>query len=246
MVSNLSEDLVSTVGEAPRSAVAVQDVAQASHATLTFIVPAEPHVESIGYRLIKRVLDVSVALATLIILTPLLIAVGLFIYFEDRGPILYRQWRVGRYGTLIPFYKFRSMWVDADKMRDALLARSDSKGIAFKMKNDPRITKVGRFIRKYSIDELPQLFCVLSGYMSIVGPRPLGLPEGYECAGSHRKRYLVKPGLVCSREVGGRSLLSFDEWMDLDEAYVDNRGLWTDFKIFVRVIPAVIRARGAY
>jgi len=221
-------------------------VGLAPEPTLTFIVSADPFIEPIGYRLAKRIFDVIVALCALVLLGPLLLIVCVLIYLDDRGPILYREWRLGRYGVPIPFYKFRSMCLDADKIRHQLLAQSDAKGVAFKMKNDPRITKIGKFTRKYSIDEMPQLFSVLSGYMSIVGPRPLIRSEGYECTGSQRLRYLVKPGLVCFREIGGRSLLTFDEWMELDEKYVRTRSIWTDLSIFIRLIPAVVSAKGAF
>ncbi len=214
--------------------------------TLTFIISGVPFIEPLGYRLAKRIFDIVVALSAIILLGPLLLIVCVLIYLDDRGPILYRQWRVGRHGEPIPFYKFRSMCLDADKIREQLLAQSDAKGGAFKMKNDPRITKIGKFTRKFSIDEMPQLFCVLSGYMTIVGPRPLPLSEGYKCEGSQRIRYLVKPGLVCFREIGGRSLLTFGEWMDLDEKYVRTRSFRTDLSIFIRLIPAVISAKGAF
>jgi len=189
---------------------------------------------------------VIVAICALVLLSPILLVICAIIYLDDRGPIIYRQWRVGRYGVPIPFYKFRSMRVDADRLRAELLAQSDATGVAFKMKNDPRITRIGKFIRKYSLDEVPQLFCVLSGYMTVVGPRPLPLSEGYECVGAQRVRYLVKPGLVCLREIGGRSLLSFEEWMNLDEQYVRTRGFWVDMKIFAKLIPAVLKAKGAF
>lgn len=211
-----------------------------------FYVAADVLPETFAYRFAKRVFDVLVTVMALVLLSPVFLAIALAIWFEDRGPIFYRQGRVGRYGVTIPFYKFRSMKVNADDLRDALLAQSDAEGVAFKMKNDPRVTKVGRFIRKYSLDELPQLACVLSGYMSIVGPRPLALSEGHACDEHQRARYLVKPGLVCLREIGGRSELSFEQWMDLDLQYVSNRSFWYDLSIFAKLIPAVLKARGAY
>jgi lipopolysaccharide/colanic/teichoic acid biosynthesis glycosyltransferase len=239
-IKNLTEGML-TVPVAPQGPMGI-----GPEPTLTFIVSSNPFVESVGYRLSKRIFDVVVALSAIALLSPLLLIVCVLIYLDDHGPIIYRQWRVGRYGVPIPFYKFRSMCMDADKIRAQLLAQSDAKGVAFKMKNDPRVTKIGKFIRKYSIDEMPQLFSVLSGYMSIVGPRPLPLSEGYECAGSQRLRYLVKPGLVCFREIGGRSLLTFDQWMELDEKYVRSQSFWTDLSIFVRLIPAVLGAKGAF
>jgi lipopolysaccharide/colanic/teichoic acid biosynthesis glycosyltransferase len=208
--------------------------------------PKETVSDSVFYRMSKRLMDVVVATIALILLTPLMIIVGAMIWFEDRGPVFYRQSRVGRYGVPINFLKFRSMFVNADRMRDALYAQSDAQGVAFKMKNDPRVTKIGRFIRKYSVDELPQLFSVLLGDMSIIGPRPLPLKEGYAMNECQRVRYLVKPGLLCYREIGGRSNLSFDEWMRLDAEYVKNRSLLVDLKILMMVVPAVLKAEGAY
>jgi lipopolysaccharide/colanic/teichoic acid biosynthesis glycosyltransferase len=212
----------------------------------TFYAPLKPLDESLIYRIVKRTMDLVVACVALALLMPLMILVAFMIWCEDHGPFLYRQARVGRFGVPINFYKFRSMWVDADRMRDALYAQSDSQGIAFKMKDDPRITRVGRFIRKYSIDELPQLFSVLAGHMSIIGPRPLPLNEGYACEEHQRVRYLVKPGLLCYREIGGRSTLSFDQWMKLDAEYVRTRSIIVDLKILVLVVPAVLKAEGAY
>lgn len=211
-----------------------------------FYAPKEPVKDPFFYRNVKRIADVVVALLALTILSPIMIAVAIMIYTEDKGPVIYRSARVGRFGVPIHFYKFRSMLVNADKLRDALLAQSDATGVAFKMKNDPRVTKIGKFIRKYSIDELPQLFSVLSGEMSIIGPRPLPLKEGYACDEHQRVRYLVKPGLLCFREIGGRSNLTFEEWMRLDAEYVRQRSIFVDAKILMMVVPAVLKAEGAY
>lgn len=212
----------------------------------TFYVPMTPVRDPLLYAGAKRLLDVVVASVALLLLFPLFVVVGFLIWREDRGPAIYRQWRVGKYGVPIRFYKFRSMRTDADRIREQLLAQNDAEGVAFKMKDDPRITRVGRLLRKYSIDELPQFFSVLSGQMSIVGPRPLPLSEGYACAEGQTARYLVKPGLLCFREVSGRSRLTFDEWMRLDAEYVASRSFWLDLRIMARAIPAVLRADGAY
>ncbi|RYD75054.1 MAG: sugar transferase, partial [Verrucomicrobiaceae bacterium] len=135
-------------------------------------VPAVPTDDHLAFSLTKRIIDVLIASLALFTLFPVFVIVSFLIWLEDRGPILYRQARIGRFGVPFWFYKFRSMRVDAERMQAQLLSQSDVEGVAFKMKRDPRITRIGRFIRKYSIDEMPQLLSVLFGHMSIVGPRP--------------------------------------------------------------------------
>jgi lipopolysaccharide/colanic/teichoic acid biosynthesis glycosyltransferase len=213
---------------------------------LTLYVPVRPMTESLAFRTVKRLIDVGIATTALLVLSPIMIALALLIKLQDGGPIFYKQARVGRYGVPFPFYKFRSMRTDADKVRKDLLTQSDAEGAAFKMKNDPRVTKLGRFMRKYSLDELPQLFSVLSGHMAIIGPRP-HLPEEVNTyTFEQRARLLVKPGLICLREIKGRSHLSFEEWVALDLEYVNNRSIWYDTVIFLKAIPAVLRGEGAY
>jgi len=230
----------------PTAARLISDtVVQATKIT-HLIVPEEPVSDPFLYRILKRLFDVAVSSIALLILFPLMVAVALAIYLTDRGPILYIAPRVGRFGVPIKFYKFRSMVIDAESQRERLLQFSDAVGSAFKMKADPRITPVGKFLRKYSIDELPQLITVFMGEMSIVGPRPLPMSEGYLCGETNLARYFVKPGLICLREVNGRSRLSFDEWMRLDLHYVRNRGVLLDLKIFMSLLPAVLTADGAY
>lgn len=211
-----------------------------------FYVPVQPMTETIVFRFFKRTFDVIVASLALAVFLPVMAVVAICIWAEDRGPLLYRQPRVGRFGVPFWFYKIRSMRIDADQIREQLLAQSDAEGAAFKMKADPRITRVGRVIRKFSIDELPQLFSVLAGHMSIIGPRPHLQEEvkSYRC--DQRARLLVKPGLLCLREIKGRSLLSFEEWVRLDLEYVNQRSLLLDLKIFVLAIPAVLTGKGAF
>lgn len=212
----------------------------------TLYVPTSPVEESLAFRIVKRAFDLVVATAAVIVFAPIMLVVATMIVLEDKGPILYRQPRVGRYGVPFWFYKFRSMRVDADRIRAELLKHSDAQGAAFKMKNDPRITRIGRFIRKFSIDEMPQLFSVLAGHMSIIGPRPhLGV-EVSTYTSDQYARLLVRPGLLCLREIKGRSNLSFEEWIRLDIEYVFNRSLWLDLKIFFLAIPAVLKGDGAY
>lgn len=218
----------------------------ASADQLSLVIPKDDHQDSFFYATGKRVFDIIIASFAILVFSPLMAVLALLIVLEDKGPVLYRQTRVGRYGVSIPFLKFRSMWVDADRMRDALFAQSDAQGAAFKMKNDPRVTKVGRIIRKLSLDELPQLFSVLKGDMSVIGPRPHLLSEVMTYQDNQFRRLWVKPGLLCFREVKGRSDLSFDEWLALDLEYIENRSLWLDIKILFMAVPAILRGTGAY
>jgi len=209
-------------------------------------VPAEPLCESLAYVTLKRLADVVIAATAIAVFSPIFLVVSIMIFVEDKGPILYRQARIGRFGVPFWFYKFRSMRIDADRLRQDLLSKSDVEGAAFKMKNDPRITRIGRILRKFSIDEMPQLFSVLAGYMSIVGPRPHLRSEVVTYAPGEYERLFVKPGLLCLREISGRSKLSFEEWLRLDLQYVQERSLLLDLKIFFLAIPAVIKGDGAF
>ncbi len=210
------------------------------------LIPAHPVQETLYYRAVKRLADLVIASLAIAVFTPLFLVVSLLIWLEDRGPILYSQPRIGRYGVPFWFYKFRSMRTDADRSRADLLAHSDCEGAAFKMKRDPRVTRIGKTIRKYSIDEMPQLFSVMAGHMSIVGPRPHLAAEVETYAHQEHVRLFVKPGLLCLREVSGRSKISFDDWIKLDIEYVETRNLLLDAKIFLLAIPAVLKADGAY
>ncbi len=224
----------------------VRDITRMSTVVRLQHVPAYPLDESIVYRGAKRLADLVIASCAIILFSPILLLTAIFIWIEDRGPLLYRQPRVGRFGVPFWFYKIRSMRTDADAMRHELLEKSDAKGAAFKMRQDPRVTRVGRVIRKFSIDELPQLFSVLGGHMSIVGPRPHLASEVATYSEMEHVRLFVRPGLLCLREVSGRSKLSFEEWIRLDIEYVEKRSLWLDLKIFCLAIPAVLKGDGAY
>lgn len=199
-----------------------------------------------GYFWVKHFFDVLLSATALIVLSPLMLLTAICIKAEDGGPVFYSQLRAGKDGKTFRFYKFRSMYVDADQKLDNLRSRNESDGPTFKMCNDPRITKVGRVIRKLSIDELPQLVNVVAGEMSIVGPRP-PLPEEIKSYTQEQMHRLdVKPGLTCFWQCSGRSDLSFDKWMELDMKYIRERSLWTDFKIILKTVPAVLSGRGAY
>ncbi|CAN5567438.1 exopolysaccharide biosynthesis polyprenyl glycosylphosphotransferase [soil metagenome] len=214
--------------------------------TLRLWVTLRPLARAFGYLAAKRVLDAVLAGFLLIGTLPLMALLALLIKIEDGGPVLYRQLRVGREGRLIPFYKFRSMRVNADAARHELLGESDCVGPAFKMRRDPRVTRVGRVMRRRSLDELPQLISVLIGHMALVGPRPHLCEEVAAYTDRQRERLRVKPGLLCLREVGGRSDLDFDRWIELDLQYSETRGLLADAKILLRAIPAVLKGKGAY
>ena len=199
-----------------------------------------------SYLLCKRLFDVTLAIGALILLFPLLLLVGMAIFLEDGGPILYYQSRVGRDGKVFRFYKFRSMVKNADAIKEQLAALNEADGPIFKMKNDPRITRVGRFLRRSSVDELPQFINVLRGEMSLIGPRP-HLPREVDLYEERQQNRLsVPPGLVCLREVHGRSNLTFEQWVELDLLYIQNRSICTDLSILLRLVPAVLKGDGAY
>ncbi len=198
---------------------------------------------------IKRIFDFTLTLIFLIIFSPVFIFTGFAIVLENPGPIFYSQTRVGKKGRHFDFYKFRSMVVGADKMKDELLENNESAdGVIFKMKDDPRITKTGRFIRRFSIDELPQLINILKGDMSLVGPRPPIPREVDDYSLDDRKRLNVIPGITCIWQVSGRSDIPFDEQVELDSEYIGkhNPSIWDDIKLLLKTIGAVLSGNGAY
>lgn len=198
------------------------------------------------YHAIKRLVDIVGALAGLTLLLPLLPFIILLIKFESPGPILFDQARVGYKGRLFYCHKFRSMYVDAEERKKELEHLNEATGAAFKIKDDPRITGVGRFLRQSSLDEFPQLFNVLKGDMTIVGPRPQIPSEVGDYTPAQARRLLVKPGLTCLWQVSGRSHLDFNEWMELDQEYVRKRSFAFDLWVLFRTLPAVIERKGAY
>ena len=193
------------------------------------------------YLFIKRLMDIVGASIGIIITAPIMLVVATLVKLEDpKGPILFSQIRNREYPKTFKMYKFRSMYVDAEERLKDLMHLNEQSGPAFKIKDDPRITKVGRFIRKTSLDELPQLFNVLKGDMSLVGPRP-ALPREVEQYTSYqRQRLLVKPGLTCIWQVSGRNNIGFDEWVELDIEYIKKRNLWLDIKLILLTIPAML------
>ncbi len=195
--------------------------------------------------LLKRVMDIVLSLAGLIVLSPLLVVVALAVKFTSPGPVLFAQERVGMNKRLFKLYKFRSMYVDAEKRRRELEHLNEMDGPVFKIKNDPRITPLGRFIRKTSIDELPQLLNVLRGQMSLVGPRPPLPAEVDRYDWLYRRRLSIKPGITCLWQISGRNQITFKQWMEMDKAYIDNWSLWLDITILAKTVPAVLFSKGA-
>jgi exopolysaccharide biosynthesis polyprenyl glycosylphosphotransferase len=193
----------------------------------------------------KRAFDLVLAIFSLIIVSPALGAIALLIKLTSPGPVIYRQTRCGLGGRRFTFYKFRSMVVDAEKLRPELEIHNEAEGPVFKMANDPRVTAIGHWLRKFSLDELPQLWNILWGDMSFVGPRPPLPDEVSQYEKWQRRRLRMRPGLTCLWAIEGRSAVRFDRWMELDLAYIDNWSLWLDFKIVVKTIPYVLRGRGA-
>lgn len=202
--------------------------------------------EPFFYLLVKRIFDLGVSFAALILLIPIIPVIAVMIKLDTPGPVFFKQDRVGKNGKPFKFYKFRSMRLDADLQKEELEALNEQDGPIFKVRTDPRITSVGRFLRRSSLDEIPQIFNVVRGNMSIVGPRP-PLPcevENYQPW--HLRRLEVTPGITCLWQISGRSQLSFNEWMRLDMEYIKHRSLRTDLAIFLKTIPAVIARKGAY
>ncbi|HIG91679.1 MAG TPA: sugar transferase [Methylococcaceae bacterium] len=198
-------------------------------------------------RLLIRSFDVFVAVVALLILSPFLLIVVCCIFINSPGAIFYCQKRVGVNGRIFNFWKFRSMVVNAEQQKDDLISdRGVVDSVRFKMKEDPRITRVGRFIRKYSIDELPQLWNVIKGDMSLVGPRPPVPKEVNIYSSSDRRRMRIIPGITCIWQVSGRSEIPFEEQVKLDEDYILCASFWTNLKLLLRTIPAVLFGKGAY
>jgi exopolysaccharide biosynthesis polyprenyl glycosylphosphotransferase len=195
--------------------------------------------------LVKAILDRLLAAAFVVLTLPLMLLVAAAIRLTSPGPALFIQRRGGLNGRPFPMLKFRTMRQDAEVQRETLLAANEMDGPVFKIKEDPRVTPLGRFLRRTSIDELPQLVNVLLGHMSLVGPRPLPVIETTSIAGPHRRRLSVRPGITCLWQISGRNELGFQQWMDLDLQYVDNWSLGLDFAIIVRTIPALMTTRGA-
>lgn len=199
-----------------------------------------------GYHFVKRVLDIILSAAGIVILSPLMIVIAYKIKNEDNGPIFYKQERVGKDGRKFEMYKFRSMIVNADQLLERLKGQNDVEGAMFKMKNDPRITKIGYFIRKHSLDELPQLLNVLKGDMSLVGPRPPLASEVAQYTFYDKQRLLVKPGCTGLWQSTERNNVGFDEMVQLDLSYIQNASLTLDLKIICRTVNIIFVPNNSY
>ncbi|MCD9024057.1 sugar transferase [Cohnella silvisoli] len=199
------------------------------------------------YSFLKRTIDIVGSIFGLILLSPLFAMIAIAIKLEDpKGPVFFHQTRIGKNEKPFRIYKFRSMCTDAEERLRDLLDKNDIAGAMFKMKEDPRITKVGKFIRKTSIDELPQLFNVLRGEMSLVGPRPPSKREVMDYTKYDKKRLSVTPGCTGLWQVSGRNDLSFKEMVELDLAYIEKKCIWFDIKILLRTVIIIINSKGAY
>lgn len=196
--------------------------------------------------LIKRIMDIILSTISITVLLPLMLFIAGLIKLTSPGPVLFVQERVGYNKRIFRLYKFRTMVINAEKLQGELESQNEMEGPMFKIRNDPRVTKVGKWLRKFSIDELPQLFNVIQGDMSLVGPRPLPMRDfnNFQEDWLHR-RCSVIPGITCTWQINGRNNLGFEEWVKLDMAYIDNWSMFNDFKILIKTIPAVIKGIGA-
>jgi lipopolysaccharide/colanic/teichoic acid biosynthesis glycosyltransferase len=192
------------------------------------------------------VIDVAISAVAIVCLIPVFALIALVIKLDSRGPVLFRQERVGFNRRRFNALKFRTMVADADRQQAALESLNEAQGPVFKIRNDPRITRVGRWLRRLSLDELPQLFNVLRGDMSLVGPRPLPLRDVSRIdVNAHKRRFSVRPGITCTWQVNGREP-RFEEWIKADMEYIDNWSLGLDLRIILKTIPAVLSGKGAY
>ncbi len=200
-----------------------------------------------GAKLLKRMIDIIASICGFIFLSPVFLFVIAAIKLTDRGPVFFWQTRVGQWGLEFPFPKFRSMVTNAEELKDTILEQSDHEdSITFKMKKDPRVTWIGRIIRKLSIDELPQLWCVLKGDMSLVGPRPPVPREVEQYTLADRRRLDAIPGLTCIWQVSGRGDIPFDQQVELDVQYIESQSVWFDVVLLLKTVPAVLIGKGAY
>ena len=197
------------------------------------------------YEKIKQFFDICLSSAALVVLSPLLLVIAILIYLEDKGPVIYSQTRIGKDGRAFKLYKFRSMCVDADEKLKDLQELNERDGPVFKIKNDPRVTKVGKFIRKTCIDELPQLVNIIKGDMSIVGPRPPLSNEVEQYNSYQKQRLLVVPGLTCYWQIQKGEETTFDEWVELDLKYIKERSILLDFRLILLTFKVILSGKGA-
>lgn len=199
-----------------------------------------------SYFVMKRALDIAVSMTGLITLAPLFIVVAIAIYLDSGGPVIFAQTRVGQKGHKFKMLKFRSMITGAESLLSELMDQNEADGPVFKIRDDPRLTRVGKLIRKTSIDELPQLINVLRGDMSLVGPRPPLPAEVEQYTPYQKQRIMVIPGITCFWQISGRSHVSFEDWVEMDLKYIRERNLWLDISIVLLTLPVVLKGKGAY
>ena len=198
------------------------------------------------YKWVKRAFDVVAACVALILLSPVFLLTAIAIFVEDGGPIFFTQQRAGKDMKSFTIYKFRSMYKNAEDLFEKMQEQNEQTGHAFKIKDDPRVTHVGKFIRRYSIDELPQLFNIIKGDMSVVGPRPILYEQMEECNAYEKQRLIVKPGLTCYWQVCGRAKIKWDQWVELDLKYIQDMSIKKDIELIIRTFPAGFGQDGAY
>jgi exopolysaccharide biosynthesis polyprenyl glycosylphosphotransferase len=199
-----------------------------------------------GTAFIKRAFDIAVSLFFLLLFSPLFLVIALLVWIEDGGPVFFAQTRVGQYGREFKMYKIRSMCLNAEQWLKELLGKNQHKdGVTFKLKDDPRITRAGKWLRKFSFDELPQLFNVFIGNMSLVGPRPPLPREVAKYSPANRRRLAAKPGITCIWQISGRSEIDFSGQVQLDVNYIESQSFWNDLKILTQTVPAVLSGKGA-
>lgn len=209
-------------------------------------IEGESSVEFSLYEVIKRLIDIVCSFLGVLVLSPLFIIIAIIIKTTSKGPVFFSQKRVGKNGKEFEMYKFRSMVVNAEELKEKLASQNEMSGPMFKMKDDPRVTKVGKFIRKTSIDELPQLWNVLKGDMSLVGPRPSLPKEVAQFEDWMYRRLEVKPGLTCYWQVSGRNNIDFEDWMKLDIKYVEERSTWVDVKLIFKTVGVLFGDKNAH
>lgn len=240
-VTNLSDENVPVQASAPLS----ENREDSSRFSSNYTDPLFPQ-RPVSYAVAKRLFDIVFASCVLGILSLPMMLVALIIKATDRGPIFFKQVRVGKGGRFFYCYKFRSMCVDAEEKKRELMHLNEASGPVFKIKADPRVTPIGAFIRKMSIDEFPQFINVLKGEMSIVGPRP-PIPSEVDQYGDHeRQRLAIHPGITCLWQIGGRSNVTFERWVELDLEYIETMSFWKDITIVLKTIPAVLKSSGAH
>lgn len=198
------------------------------------------------YKWVKRAFDVVAAFVALVLLSPVFLITAIAIFVEDGGPIFFTQQRAGKDMQSFTIYKFRSMYKNAEDLFEKMQEQNEQTGHAFKIKDDPRVTHVGKFIRRFSIDELPQLFNIIKGDMSVVGPRPILYEQMEACNAYEKQRLIVKPGLTCYWQVCGRAKIKWDQWVELDLKYIQDMSVKKDIELILRTFPAVFGQDGAY